>query len=307
MTKSFTQADIKNIEKITETALFRKNVDLDYFITSLCDDLLQTKNICNILIANKLIQYQKITTDSKMLLQLEEDFSKLKKYLYEFKKKNPNINFSIFGRQKSFFDFFKKIVLFVSQDEPLSKINDILGFRIICATNENDDSIETIELCYSTMENIINFFVTEKHYMPVDAEPIIDSTFDSKMYPSIIVPTYSQTQKWFSNVYKNNIKDYILHPKVNGYQSLHCILSSPEGHKIEIQVRSFAMHKHAEIGKALHSGHKGNRYSGINFLDDIDLTKINISGFTALDIGDGAVNVLDLIGLTNSINPFNSI
>lgn len=310
MTESFTKADIANIEQIMEKALLRESVDLNHFIATFFNDLIQSNNIYNTLIANKIIQFQKTITDSKMLLQLEEDFSELKKYLYNLKKEKQNMNFSISGRQKSFFDFMKKVILFVYNKKPVSKINDILGFRIICATNQNEDSIESLQLCYETIEKVINFFVLQKHYMPIDAEPIFESEFDAKEHPLIIVPKFEDTEKWISNIYRNNIKDYIVKPKGNGYQSLHCVLSSPEGHKIEIQVRSFAMHKHAELGKALHSGHKDNRYSEIDFLDSIDLTKINISGFTAVKVDDkdqNKVNVLDLIGLTDSINPFNVI
>ena len=306
MTESFTKANIRDLERIMEKSLTRKNVNFNDFITNFCNDLLKSNNIYNTLIANKIIQFKKTITDSRMLLQLEDNFLELKKCLYAFKNERKNMNFSISGRQKSFLDFVKKVVLFAYKKKPVSKINDTLGFRIICGYNQNEDTIESIRLCYEIIETIINFFVVEKNYMPVDAEPIFESKFDAQKYPSIIVPKFEDAEKWISAIYRNNIKDYIVNPKGNGYQSLHCVLVSPEGYKIEIQVRTFAMHKHAELGKAVHSGHKNNRYSELDFLDNIDLTKVNIPGFTAINDGD-TIKVLDLIGLSNSINPFNVI
>jgi len=67
--------------------------------------------------------------------------------------------------------------------------------------------------------------------------------------------------------------DYITKPKGNNYQSLHTAVLAGDGRALEVQIRTFDMHKHAELGVAAHWRYKEGAKQGGDYDEKIALLR----------------------------------
>ena len=158
---------------------------------------------------------------------LEEVQKGVKKILFEDDVFISEISsVTVTARKKEPFSLWKKMVKLSNGEPSMSDVPDAVAMRIIIKARPKEGEEPSVTraretaLCYYAQEKVL------------------------QKYPKV------NPQK---------AKDYIMHPKDNGYQSLHATYSvrwHGKNWPFEVQVRSEDMHKIAEYGLAAHWAYK---------------------------------------------------
>ena len=144
-------------------------------------------------------------------------------------------------------DLFKKFT------DPIRESLDKMGFKYhIKARVKSPYSIwSKMQKKHVTFEEIYDILAVRIVFEPKNREDEINECF--QIYVAI------------SKIYKSHpdrLRDWLNHPKANGYQALHVTLMSKQGQWIEVQIRSDRMDEVAEQGFAAHWKYKeGGEYT----------------------------------------------
>lgn len=137
--------------------------------------------------------------------------------------------------------------LFKEFTDPIRTSLDKMGFKYeIKARVKSPYSIWTkMQKKHVTFEEIYDILAVRIIFVPKDRDDEINECF--QIYVAI------------SKIYKSHpdrLRDWLNHPKANGYQALHVTLMSKQGQWIEVQIRSDRMDEVAEQGFAAHWKYK---------------------------------------------------
>lgn len=158
-----------------------------------------------------------------------------------------------FNKAKSdFVDYFLK-ALGKNSKNPFDVIRDFFAFRIIIPDSGNGDMINE---CYQFLNTIIDYVTNETSFEVV--KPTKLATVEKLKVSSPLIHIPEKTGLAEENI--PYVKDYILHPKSDGYQSLHICLFDPYTSQFfELQVRTKSMDIISET-LARHDEYKEKKY-----------------------------------------------
>ena len=147
----------------------------------------------------------------------------------------------------------KRNELFAQFTQPIREALDQMGLKYTIKAR--------VKSPYSIWNKMQNKHVTFEEIYDILAVRII---FEPKVRSEEINECFN-IYVAISRIYKSHpdrLRDWLNHPKANGYQALHVTLMSKQGRWIEVQIRSDRMNEIAEQGFAAHWKYKdGGEYS----------------------------------------------
>lgn len=239
------------------------------------------------ILANGVDKYCSLIRNQDYLQALRKTFNLVFDYIYEKEK----LNFKIEGRRKSVVNSIEKMLRLIKQGKSLENFRDSMGIRIIIFGDESEDLQRN---CYDICEEIINFMLS-KHFTLCNTDKTL-SKVDLDENVNVLTPEKSL----ISQDYQSRVKDYILYPKSNGYQSLHLIFQARNGSFVEIQIRTEQMHLNAEHFSADHLLYKLDKYGEQRLHSKLDFSKVHMPGFRYLSDS----SIYDDIGLQTGLLTF---
>ena len=174
--------------------------------------------------------------------------------LYKIKSELENLSFK-FEHPEEFASIEQKLALTQAQrhqlfDKFTQPIEDAL--KRMGISYQIKERVKTPYSIWSKMQNkhvtfeeIYDILAVRIIFTPRSREEEVNECFN--IYVAI------------SKIYKSHpdrLRDWLNHPKTNGYQALHVTLMSKQGHWIEVQIRSDRMDEIAEQGLAAHWKYK---------------------------------------------------
>ena len=165
----------------------------------------------------------------------------------EYAEIEEKLNATAAERDKVFNDFTAPI------RTQLDKMG--LKYRILARVKSIYSIWNKMQTKHVPFEEIFDLLAVRIIFEPRNIEEELNDCFD--IYVSI------------SKIYKphpDRLRDWVSHPKANGYQALHVTLMGNNGQWIEVQIRSERMNDVAEQGFAAHWKYKGIKSE--NGLDD---------------------------------------
>lgn len=144
------------------------------------------------------------------------------------------------------------------------------------ALMKTEDNQKQIEITRKKLQQMLEELHIEgeiqarqKHFYSVYKKLVKKNITLGKVYDlvamRVLVPTVEDCYSVFGKIHsiykpmQGRVKDYIANPKPNGYQSLHTTIIADNNRPLEIQIRTFDMHRQSEYGVAAHWIYKERR------------------------------------------------